>query len=244
MCDGDFAEPIAARIQPPVVTQSKAPGEVLLPPGWSKATLNVPSPDPLLFSTLTGIVDYVRDQLTTDDAAGGNVVTVDDVTCVSVRGSLKTLDAGRDRDIFAISKARVPELPLGSWIELEGMIVRLRTAFADTPDRATLVSLLANITEEDIRISADDGISQQVTVRQGLRMELQTVPNPATLAPVRTFAEVAQPPSLFLVRLKKSQNGPLVQIIEADGGAWRIAAIGNVAAWLREKLPAGTRVLA
>jgi hypothetical protein len=161
-----------------------------------------------------------------------------------VRGPLKTAEAGRGRDHFAISKARVPELPLGVWLELEGMLVKLRTAFADSPDRALLISLLANITEEDIRISADDGLSQQVTVRRGLSMELQTIPNPATLAPMRTFAEVVQPQSLFLVRLKKAPNGPLVSVLEADGGAWRIAAIGNVAAWLRTNLPAGTRVLA
>jgi hypothetical protein len=56
-----------------------------------------------------------------------------------------------------------------------------------------------------------------------------------TLAPFRTFTEVEQPASDFIFRAKqmKPDSLPQLALFEADGGKWRLAAIENIAAFLR-----------
>jgi len=53
------------------------------------------------------------------------------------------------------------------------------------------------------------------------------------LAPYRTFAEVSQPESKYIIRLSKLCNGEIAVILkEADGGAWRILAHEKIKTWL------------
>lgn len=53
------------------------------------------------------------------------------------------------------------------------------------------------------------------------------------LQPYRTFLEVEQPASDFLLRLDKEGRPALY---EADGGAWKLEAKRNIAAYLCEQL--------
>ena len=54
-----------------------------------------------------------------------------------------------------------------------------------------------------------------------------------TLRPFRTFLEVAQPESEFILRLNDRGE---VNLIGADGGAWKLEAVRNIAAYFEEKL--------
>ncbi len=55
----------------------------------------------------------------------------------------------------------------------------------------------------------------------------------------RTFREIQQPKSKFLFRLKQSEtNLPTFAFFEADGGAWKLQAVEDIARYLRTKLPA------
>ncbi len=61
------------------------------------------------------------------------------------------------------------------------------------------------------------------------------------LAPFRTFSEIAQPESPFVLRMKQRNPTPESLIadsalIEADGGAWRPVAIAAIGAYLRDAL--------
>jgi hypothetical protein len=58
------------------------------------------------------------------------------------------------------------------------------------------------------------------------------IPNPVKLSPFRTFIEVEQPESLFVLRGRK---GPQWALFEADGGLWKIKAIQNIKNWLEKK---------
>ena len=54
-----------------------------------------------------------------------------------------------------------------------------------------------------------------------------------TLRPFRTFLEVAQPESEFILRLNDRGE---INLIGADGGAWKLEAVRNIAAYFEEKL--------
>jgi hypothetical protein len=51
------------------------------------------------------------------------------------------------------------------------------------------------------------------------------VPNPIKLKPFRTFAEIEQPESEFILRL---QDGPRIALFAADGGKWKLEAINSI----------------
>jgi hypothetical protein len=113
--------------------------------------------------------------------------------------------------------------------------------FSPEGDRAKVLSIVGNIKEESVKNTGDDGVTQTVTARAGIaRVENVEVPNPVMLYPYRTFREVAQPGSLFVLRLRTGQVAPTCALFEADGGRWRLEAIDRIAAYLREKLPEST----
>ena len=60
-----------------------------------------------------------------------------------------------------------------------------------------------------------------------------TAPNPVTLRPYRTFTEVAQPSSQFVLRINKDAE---LALFEADGGKWKLEAIKNIADYLKTGL--------
>lgn len=53
------------------------------------------------------------------------------------------------------------------------------------------------------------------------------------LKPYRTFIEIDQPESEFLLRL---HDGMKVALYEADGGAWKLQARTNIAEYLKTEL--------
>ena len=64
------------------------------------------------------------------------------------------------------------------------------------------------------------------------------------LAPFRTFAEVDQPISKFLFRMRREGNHVSAALFEADGGAWRLEAMKNIAEYLGFNLPKDVVVIA
>lgn len=128
----------------------------------------------------------------------------------------------------------VPSISVNESISQERAIVELQSLYAITEDRDYLLSLLSRIDVNQGVSSVDNGISQEVSVRTGAVLkEQQTVQPIVHLQPYRTFLEVEQPASDFLLRLDKDGRPALY---EADGGAWKLEAKRNIAAYLGEKL--------
>lgn len=128
----------------------------------------------------------------------------------------------------------VPSITVNQEMSQEQAVVELQSLYAVTPDRDYLLSLLSHIDVNQGVSSVDNGISQEVSVRTGAVLkDQQTVKPIVHLQPYRTFLEVEQPASDFLLRLSKSGYPALH---EADGGAWKLEAKRNIAAYLGEKL--------
>lgn len=118
---------------------------------------------------------------------------------------------------------------------LENFRVGIQAHFAPTADRDYVISIASKVTDGDVAISEDDGVSQQVTVQANIALKAtEKLRSRVTLAPFRTFAEADQPQSEFIFRARKGQHGAELALFEADGGKWKVAAVQNIAYCLKE----------
>lgn len=97
-----------------------------------------------------------------------------------------------------------------------------------------LLDLLSRMSKDSGVTTRDNGVSQEVEARQGVSLKalVQVKPRVA-LRPFRTFLEVEQPVSEFLLRLDDDGN---VGLFEADGGMWQQTAKASIAAYFEDKL--------
>lgn len=97
-----------------------------------------------------------------------------------------------------------------------------------------LLNLLSCISDENNVTSSDNGVTQQVEARKGIALNGKVTIKPIVkLAPFRTFLEVEQPESEFLVRVKE---GGQIGLFEADGGMWKLKSKQNIKQYFEHHL--------
>lgn len=187
--------------------------------------------------TLTGLVDYLSANIdkVTPESHAIHIVSPTEVNLVGVLGGRP-----KRRDVLLAAEANPCAFSFGSFQSCEQFNIALQSLFADAGDRADVLKIVGNIKEEVVGQFDDDGVTQTVTARAGVaRVSEVPVPNPVHLAPYRTFAEVEQPLSPFVLRMKKGMaegTTPTCALFEADGAKWKLAAIEAVAKYLRIKV--------
>lgn len=198
-----------------------------------------PEPATLELHTLKSLVDYIK---STHDAGyfEGRERFVHVESPTSVRLVTNLFGDFNQRVGVARSKYVPPiGFNLNSWYDPESFNIALQSHFVDDAHRVSVLKIAGNLTDSAVASHDDDGMSQEVTVRAGVKpRENVKVPNPVELAPFRTFTEVKQPASPFIFRARRGGDGvpPQLALFEADGGAWRLDAVRRVHAWLEERL--------
>ncbi len=193
--------------------------------------VQLPTVETLCFHTLDGLINTLKVEY--QNFAAPIIVNVYSETSVRVYGAIQ-VDTDRQRERPYIVSIEPEPIPFATKLDYESMMILLRSKFVQTPELAELVKMLGSITEENSSTTSDDGFTQNVVVRKGIAMKENKALNPIVkLRPFRTFNEVEQPESEFLIRLS---DGGRVALYEADGGAWALQARKNVAKYLSEKL--------
>jgi hypothetical protein len=197
-----------------------------------------PLPGTVQLHTLTGLVQFV--QGFPEDGQIGFIQVLNHQT-VYVWG--KVTGHKKVRPLYAV--AAVPDairrhsFKFGSYLSVEDFIIGIQTGFAPTGDRAALLALVGNLKDESVRTLADDGVTQTVTARQGVSLVGEVkVPNPVSLAPYRTFAEVDQPLTAFILRVQRGKEGglPTVGLFETNDGQWEIGAIQKIQDFIEDEI--------
>lgn len=198
-----------------------------------------PKPAQIEMSTLTGLIDYIKANVDKiPDMETDMLIHVVSENCVKFMSAVKP-DA--NRDCYLVCNAKTPRLSLDTYLDPEKFNVMLQSCFLDFGDRSRVLGIASNIKEEQVKNSSDDGISQTVVAKVGVASTgYVPVPNPVILVPFRTFIEVEQPESKFVLRIK---DGPQIALFEADGGEWRLAAMLRIKKYLQDALP-GINILA
>jgi hypothetical protein len=142
---------------------------------------------------------------------------------------------GRRRTFAKAVPPSVKGYSFDTWYSLEQFRIAIQAHLALTPDREYLLAIASKVTDGEVVISEDDGVSQQVEMKAGLALKgSEKLRARVELAPFRTFAEVDQPKSEFIFRAQKTDKGPQLALFEADGGKWKVTAVENIAYRLKE----------
>lgn len=111
--------------------------------------------------------------------------------------------------------------------------IAMRTRFQETADTIYALKLLSDICCGTKVVYNDNGIATTVTTQKGVALQSNEQIRPIiTLKPYRTFQEVEQPESIFLIRV--NERG--ITFTEADGGMWKLKARQTVKAFLEAEL--------
>lgn len=186
-----------------------------------------PMPKALQFNTLQGLIRFANNSTLVQSELMLHIVDEKEV----VLASLET-DQWEQRAYLAkATPGLLPEpFPFGRYLNPEEFCIQLRTKFVPSDELDTLIAVAGNISYSATVEVQDDGLSQTVGQKAGVvlksRAELPTV---ISLQPFRTFHEIPQPPSTFLVRARKVHDIPELALFVTDGGDWRMDAVRRLA---------------
>lgn len=238
--EGAVIQELAERLAEP---QEIGEGFIARPKDWAivdpKSLIHPgPSADKLIVYSLGAIRDYLAANRDALDLAK-LVIHVVSPQVVRLLGPIQ--ERARNREIYVeASASNLMDNFAGRAMSIEEFVVGLQTRFVSSDDARAVLKLFGTVKHEGVKTLADDGVTQTVTAKAGVVLANEVpVPNPVTLSPYRTFREVEQPSSPFVLRVSGATTGALSATLhEGDGGAWRIAAAEAIARWLRVELGA------
>lgn len=189
--------------------------------------------------SLSGLVDYIKSNF---DHEREVMIHVESPTKVRLYDSLNDVN---DRRNYVSAEAMLPIITFERHMNRENFNIMLQACFVNNDHKEKVLKFIGSLVEDNSVIQDDDGISQKVTAKTGIAsLGLSEVPNPVSLKPFRTFVEVGQPESEFVLRLR---SGSEVGLFEADGGAWELNAMQNIKNYfneeLKERIEGGTVII-
>ena len=145
-----------------------------------------------------------------------------------------TFDDEYDRFYLYNCTADTPNVTMGRFMAYENAVIELRSLYIPNDDVKYLLGLLSSISKESKVTSSDNGVTQKVEARSGIALTSMVELKPrVSLKPFRTFIEVEQPESEFLLRI--NEDG-CIGMFPADGGVWKLEATRNVASYFENEL--------
>lgn len=186
-------------------------------------------PEPISVTGLDSICKLVKNEA---KAVGRKIfIRIAAYNQVSV---FSTYDDQYERAYLYRCEADTPRVSVDRYMPYEKAVIELRSLYIPNDGSEYLLNLLGSISSESKVTSSDNGVTQTVEAKSGISLlqNVQVKPR-VNLRPFRTFIEVDQPESEFLLRI--SGNGE-IGLYEADGGVWKLEATRNVAAYFEKEL--------
>lgn len=192
---------------------------------------------PLTIHTLTGIVDYINNCVDIDQVINNTFIHILSPSQLDLYGFAS--DTWRQRENFLhVELFTPPPTEAGTWQNHEDFIIQIQSQFVQDEITAQILKIVGNLADETVKNFSDNGITQEVHVKTGLRAIEEKIPNPVALRPYRTFPEIEQPQSKFVLRMRtQKEKLPQAALFDADGDQWQLVAIQSIKIWLTGKLP-------
>jgi hypothetical protein len=193
-----------------------------------------PEATPLKMHTLSGLVDFCLDFA----AQVGERTIVHVVSDQQVDVVSPLFGPFKQREKFATASPFQLSHKFDRYMPVEEFVIYLQSMFIQDQTALDILKVVGNLTQGSETNVADDGITQRVTAKAGVaRVAVVDLPNPVALRPYRTFMDIQQPASEFVLRIKADKDeGPRCALFEADGGAWRNTAVETIKGYMTDNL--------
>ena len=149
---------------------------------------------------------------------------------------------GRVQRVAVCNAIEVNHFPYQKILDQVSFLINARCHFKKNmeDDLEYVLRLTSNLIASNVMEGSDDGLSQSVVIKKSqINKGPEDVRAIVRLTPYRTFHEVEQPTSEFLLRIHDNDDKfPSLSLHEADGGMWKIKAIENIKSWLTSHMPA------
>lgn len=193
-----------------------------------------PHPDTLRLYSLDAMVQLIVSEAA-PKAQGPLYIIIPDHLSVECFESPKAEPEARGyRHLHYVAKATdVPGWESKVTLGFEEMQIALRTRFQESADTLYVQQLLSSLTNGAKVTYNDNGVATTVVTQKGVALQSSETIRPiVTLKPYRTFQELEQPESTFLIRV--SERG--ISLIDADGGMWKLHARQLIKNYLSDAL--------
>lgn len=227
----EFIEHIQKTTQPTIMEIEDATFSINADGTANEIRPTIDHPDTLPLHSLDALVKMVRTEAANMDTP--LYITIPDHLSVRCFGQ-PDADARYFRQVYYEAHATdVPGWEEKAHLGFEEAQIAMRTRFQETADTIYALKLLSDICCGAKVVYNDNGIATTVTTQKGVALQSNEQIRPIiTLKPYRTFQEVEQPESIFLIRV--NERG--ISFTEADGGMWKLKARQTVKAFLEEQL--------
>ena len=184
------------------------------------------------FHSLDGIVQMIRSKI-------GDYTKIGEPALFIRIQDHKTVDVftrpdEREKRVYPYEASCVDATFKEGWRGHDEAIIELKSRFIPTSDSDYLLDLISRINADQGVKTEDNGVSQTVTTKQGVSLAATEAVKPRVLLkPFRTFREIAQPESEFILRIDENMK---VGLFEADGGIWKMEAKDSIKAYFEDEL--------
>jgi hypothetical protein len=218
--------------------------------GNIKPIFHEPRPDKIDLHTLTGFVDYIKANVDELELKS-HIITVENPGEVSLYSAITGKDRKRDLVAVATLDKGLLSYRFGQYQQVEEFIISLNSLFEESADREKVIKYVSKVKGGTAFSLDDDGVTQVAEVTKGISGALtgkESAPKIVDLKPYRTFRDIDQPVSNFLMRMKLLDNDEHIVgvcLYEADGGRWRNTAVQTIKEFLNKELAAlGVAIIA
>lgn len=189
-----------------------------------------PAPVVLQVETLAGVIEYVKRN---PDGAEDVQVQVRNFQNVFVHGVIPGR-ATRSALVAAQVSLSFPTDVQNA--DRETAIVYAMKNFLPGDDFERLISLLSSISTEQVIEESDEGATQHVATKSGVRTKFEAVQNPFNLSIPQTFADIEQPRIPMFLRMAPGSGGVRVSFYFAQRNDWKQKLVDAITAKLRSEI--------
>ncbi len=220
-------EKIRAMALDAAARQVELDGRPYLLAGEKLTPIYEPEERAIFFTGLESMVDFVK-------ATGySGLLVVDNPAHVTffsdVHGKFK------QRNGYAETASGFQPFTFSRYLPIEEFIIALMTQFEETDGSEYLLKMVSNMEFVASKTYEDSGTDQTVIAKTGPVTKGKTkIKNPIRLKPFRTFLEIGQPESLFVVRVRGGEGDPMQVGLWDAGNMWRMEADRSIKAYLNE----------
>lgn len=187
-------------------------------------------PETMNVNTLDAFIEYIKAGISNGEITDKLYINVTSPTTVKAVTPINKY--GKRKTIVTAERCYLEKFNFSRYLSFEDFVISLQSKFIASEQRKTLLENLKNVTQQNELRTEDNGITQQVVAKQGAALGAVSVSPIWELAPYRTFTEISQPTSLFLLRLKQAGEGSEFALFETDGGKWAIDAMSYIKLYL------------